>query len=58
MTSSIRPVRTTAVLVCALAALLLPAAAAEAAQDQPAPTVASAQPVTGTVTGTDDFGWQ
>ncbi|MER5206785.1 hypothetical protein [Streptomyces sp. NPDC002825] len=55
MTSSIRPVRTTAVLVCALAALLLPTVAAEAAQD----TVVSAQSVTGdTGTGTNDFGWQ
>ncbi|MFF8379653.1 hypothetical protein ACF07V_26390 [Streptomyces sp. NPDC015661] len=59
---STRIARTTAVVVCSLAALLLPAVAAQAAQDQPVDRIeASAQPATGdtgTGTGTDDFGWQ
>ncbi|MGW8764660.1 hypothetical protein ACWGN5_19350 [Streptomyces sp. NPDC055815] len=58
--TSTRIARTTAVLVCAVAALLLPSVAAEAAQDQPVQISASAQTATGTGTGTgtDDFGWQ
>ncbi|MFE5588730.1 hypothetical protein [Streptomyces sp. NPDC056549] len=55
--TSIRAARTAAVLVCALAALLLPSMAAGTAQDQAVRTEAAAQTGTGDL-GTDDFGWQ
>ncbi|MFF9853757.1 hypothetical protein [Streptomyces litmocidini] len=54
--TSIRATRTAAVLVCALAALLLPTVTTESAPDQAVRAAAPTQAVTDP--GTDDFGWQ
>ncbi|MFE0701520.1 hypothetical protein [Streptomyces sp. NPDC058872] len=55
---STRIARTTAVLVCALAALLLPSAVTASAQEHAVSTGATAQPLGDTVAVAADFGWQ